>query len=93
MVTLYDRQTKTSAELTWLRAQNANGVAKKTKLKFVLTKSERLSKRAEVVRRFGSRLSVPLTDVCSALRAERDVFKNRYKAAMLVNRCILGLAK
>lgn len=79
--------------MSWFRAQNANEAVGTTELGDVVTKSERLAKRAKVVPGSGSSAAAPSPAAYSALLSERDDFKIHCEALMCKKRSTPDLAE
>lgn len=93
LVTLYDQQTKTTAERTRLCTQNLNKTAKRMDSEFSVTESERPAKRANLGRVAESSLGAPSNVAYSALLVERYKLDYRFKASMLVSQCLPSSAE
>lgn len=85
---MYDQQTKATDDLTWLRTQHPNRTAETAEPESVATESERLAKRAKVVREAENSVGAPWSAAFSALLAERDMINNRFQALMFENQSI-----
>lgn len=79
LVTLYDVQLETTAEMLLLRTKNANETTKPVELKSVATEREQPIKLAKVVCGSESGMSALPTAAYPALPAKRDESKNRAK--------------
>lgn len=91
-VTMQDAQTKVADELEQLCTQTAKKRPKCVEVHLAVRDDERPAER-EVSRGSEKSVGAPSTAACSALLAESDEFKRRFKVVMFENQCIPGLAE